>query len=88
LPGIEGRKERGMGLPKGDESGVRDMELATQLKIGRDFAPRGATAGKKRAPPPLASSSPAAFRLAAAFAGFVLRCFIEFSLFQNNFRFP
>jgi hypothetical protein len=88
LPGIEGRKERGMSLREGGKSGVRDIELATPLEIGRDLGPRGAMAGKRGTPPPLASSSPAAFGLAAALAGFVSRCFIEFSLFQNFFRFP
>ena len=77
-----------MGLREGGKSRVRDIELATPLEIGRDLSPRGAIAGKKGTPPPFASSSPAAFRQAAAFAGFVSRCFIEFSLFQNFFRFP
>ena len=88
LPGIKGRKERRMGLPKGGDGRVRDTELAVLLEIGRDLGPRGATAGKKGTPPPFASSPPPAFRLGAAFAGFVSRCFIEFSLFQNFFRFP
>jgi hypothetical protein len=88
LPGIEGRKERGMGLPKRGEGRVRDTELAVLLEIGRDLSPRGATAGKKENPPPFASGPPPAFRLARAFAGFVSGCFIEFSLFQNFFRFP
>lgn len=76
-----------MGLPKGGEGGVRDIEVAILPGIGRNLGPRGAIAEKKGTLPPLASSSSPAFRL-AGFAGLVLRCFIEFSLFQTFFRFP
>jgi hypothetical protein len=88
LPGIEGRKESGMGLREGGKSRVRDIELATPLEIGRDLSPRGTIAGRKETPPPFAANSLLAFRVAAAFAGFVSRCFVEFSLFQRFFRFP
>jgi hypothetical protein len=78
LIGIEGRARHW--LAESGESRVREIELAL-LEIERDLGPRGATAGK-RGPPPFASISPPRFAGGGA-AGFVSRCFIEFSLFRS-----